>query len=67
MTVVLALFAAVLFALAATLQQRGRGQFVLARQGNAVHGVGGLIRLLAVPIWLLGIVMLFAAPDQAPA
>ena len=65
MTVVLALFAAVLFALAATLQQRG--QFVLARQGNAVNGVGGLIRLLAVPIWLLGIVVLFAAPDQAPA
>src|ERR1044071_6373164 len=53
---VLALISAVLFALAATLQQLG--QFVLARKGNAVIGVAGLFRLLLVPIWLLGTVIL---------
>jgi hypothetical protein len=52
----LALAAAVFFALAATLQQRG--QFALARRGSAVEGVGGLVRLLAVPIWLAGTVVL---------
>jgi drug/metabolite transporter (DMT)-like permease len=52
----LALVAAIAFALAAALQQRG--QFALARRGNAVEGVGGLVRLLAVPIWLAGTVVL---------
>jgi drug/metabolite transporter (DMT)-like permease len=52
----LALVAAIAFALAAALQQRG--QFALARQGNAVEGLGGLVRLLAVPIWLAGTIVL---------
>jgi drug/metabolite transporter (DMT)-like permease len=52
----LALAAAIAFALAAVLQQRG--QFALARRGNAVEGVGGLVRLLAVPVWLAGTVVL---------
>ena len=52
MAAFLALLAAILFALAAALQQRG--QFALAHRGTAVEGVGGLVRLLAVPIWLLG-------------
>jgi len=52
----LALVAAVCFALAAALQQRG--QFALARRGSAVEGVGGLVRLLAVPIWLAGTLVL---------
>jgi drug/metabolite transporter (DMT)-like permease len=52
----LALVAAICFALAATLQQRG--QFVLARAGCAVAGVGGLLRMLVVPVWLLGTVIL---------
>jgi drug/metabolite transporter (DMT)-like permease len=52
----LALVAAIAFALAAALQQRG--QFALARRGNAVEGLGGLVRLLAVPIWLAGTVVL---------
>jgi drug/metabolite transporter (DMT)-like permease len=52
----LALVSAVLFALAATLQQRG--QFVLARKGKAVEGIGQLFRLVAVPAWLFGTVIL---------
>ena len=56
MAAFLALVAAVLFALAAALQQRG--QFALAHRGTAVEGVGGLVRLLAVPVWLLGTVVL---------
>ena len=56
MAAFLALVAAVCFALAAALQQRG--QFALARRGNAVEGVGGLVRLLAVPAWLLGTAVL---------
>jgi drug/metabolite transporter (DMT)-like permease len=52
MAAVLALIAAALFALAAALQQRG--QFALARKGDAIEGVGGLLRLLAIPAWLLG-------------
>ena len=52
MAAVLALISAVLFALAATLQQLG--QFVLARKGKAVEGVGELFRLVLVPVWLLG-------------
>lgn len=56
MAAFLALAAAIAFALAAVLQQRG--QFALARRGNAVEGVGGLVRLLAVPVWLAGTVVL---------
>jgi drug/metabolite transporter (DMT)-like permease len=52
MGALLALISAVFFALAAALQQRG--QFSLARAGNAVHGASGLVRLLVVPVWLLG-------------
>ena len=56
MGAVLALISAVLFALAATLQQLG--QFVLARNGKEVKGVAQLFRLILVPIWLLGTVIL---------
>jgi len=56
MAAFLALLAAVFFALSAALQQRG--QFVLARGGDAVKGIAGLLRLLAVPIWLLGTLIL---------
>jgi drug/metabolite transporter (DMT)-like permease len=52
MAALLALIAALCFALAAALQQRG--QFALARAGRAVKGLAGLFRLLAVPAWLLG-------------
>jgi len=52
----LALLAAVCFALSAALQQRG--QFSLARSGAAVEGVTGLLRLIAVPVWLLGTLIL---------
>jgi drug/metabolite transporter (DMT)-like permease len=54
----LALLSAVWFALSAALQQRG--QFTLARGGTPVEGVTGLFRLLAVPVWLLGTLILFA-------
>jgi hypothetical protein len=47
----LALLAAAFFALAAALQQRG--QFALAREGEAIKGVGELLRLLVIPVWLL--------------
>jgi drug/metabolite transporter (DMT)-like permease len=53
---VLAIISAMLFALAATLQQRG--QFALARKGKPVEGLGELFRLIAVPVWLLGTLML---------
>jgi drug/metabolite transporter (DMT)-like permease len=56
MAAFLALLAAVFFALSAALQQRG--QFVLARGGDAVKGIAGLLRLLAVPIWLVGTLIL---------
>ncbi len=52
MAAALALLSAVLFA----LQQRG--QFALARMGKAVHGIAGLFRLIAVPAWLLGTLVL---------
>jgi drug/metabolite transporter (DMT)-like permease len=52
----LALLSAVLCALAAALQQRG--QFTLSRQGDAVHGLGSLARLIVVPVWLLGTLVL---------
>ena len=44
------------FALAAALQQRG--QFALANAGSAVRGVAGLVRLVAVPVWLFGTLIL---------
>lgn len=56
MAALLALASAVLFALAATLQQRG--QFVLARKGKPVEGVAQLLRLIVVPAWLLGTLIL---------
>jgi drug/metabolite transporter (DMT)-like permease len=56
MAAVLALLSAVWFALSAALQQRG--QFRLARRGTPVEGVGGLFRLVAVPVWLLGTLVL---------
>lgn len=58
MAALLALLSAVWFALSAALQQRG--QFTLARSGTPVEGVTGLFRLLAVPVWLLGTLILFA-------
>lgn len=54
----LALLSAVCFALAAALQQRG--QFQLAEEGKPVTGAGSLLRLVAVPIWLVGTVVLIA-------
>jgi drug/metabolite transporter (DMT)-like permease len=54
----LALLAAICFALAATLQQRG--QFTLARAGRVVAGASGLARLVLVPVWLLGTLVLLA-------
>jgi drug/metabolite transporter (DMT)-like permease len=56
MAAFLALVAAICFALAAALQQRG--QFTLANAGSAVQGLAGLIRLIAVPIWLFGTLIL---------
>lgn len=56
MVAVLALVSAVLFALAAALQQRG--QFSLARRGTDVAGAGGLARMLLEPVWLAGTVVL---------
>ncbi len=71
MAAFLALVAAVCFALAAALQQRG--QFTLAQAGAAVTGPAGLVRLLVVPVWLLGTVFLLcgyatqgAALDRGP-
>jgi drug/metabolite transporter (DMT)-like permease len=52
----LALVAALCFALAAALQQRG--QFALAQRGKAVEGLAGVIRLVVVPVWLLGTLVL---------
>jgi len=56
MAAILALVAAICFALAAALQQRG--QFKLAGAGSAVQGLAGLFRLVAVPVWLLGTLVL---------
>jgi drug/metabolite transporter (DMT)-like permease len=57
MAAVLAVLSAVWFALSAALQQRG--QFTLARRGVPVQGAAGLVRQLAVPVWLLGTLILF--------
>ena len=56
MAAILALLSAMCFALAAALQQRG--QFILARAGAAVQGLAGLFRLVVVPVWLLGTLIL---------
>lgn len=56
MVAALALIAAVLFALAAALQQRG--QFRMARRGTDIGGAGGLARMLLEPVWLAGTVVL---------
>ena len=71
MAAFLALVAAVCFALAAALQQRG--QFTLAQAGTAVTGPAGLVRLLVVPAWLVGTLVLLggsaaqgAALDRGP-
>src|SRR6185437_635495 len=56
MAAILGLVAAICFALAAALQQRG--QCKLAGAGSAVQGLAGLFRLVAVPVWLLGTLVL---------
>jgi drug/metabolite transporter (DMT)-like permease len=56
MAALLALVSAVFFALSAALQQRG--QFSLGRGDASLKGITGLLRLLAVPVWLLGTVIL---------
>lgn len=58
MAAILALIAAICFALAAALQQRG--QFRLAQAGAAIQGVAELVRLVAVPVWLMGTAVLLA-------
>lgn len=58
MSVVFALLAAFCFALAAALQQKG--QFQLAERGLRVSGVGSLFRMISVPVWLLGSLVLLA-------
>jgi hypothetical protein len=63
----LALVLAMCFALAAALQQRG--QFALALAGSAVRGLAGLVRLVTVPVWLLGTLILlvgYATQGVAP-
>lgn len=53
---VLALVAAFCFALAAALQQKGA--FQLAGEGRAVTGLKSIARLVVVPVWLLGTLVL---------
>src|SRR3954465_13000662 len=65
MAAFLAALSAVFFAGAATLQQRG--QFALARKGKPVSGVKELLRLLAVPVWLLTLVLLVGYATQGAA
>jgi len=66
MAATLAVIAAICFALAAALQQRG--QFTLAQAGKAIQGVAGLVRLVAVPMWLFGtVVLLVGYATQAAA
>jgi drug/metabolite transporter (DMT)-like permease len=66
MAATLAVIAAISFALAAALQQRG--QFTLARAGAAIQGLSGLVRLVVVPVWLLGgLVLLIGYVTQAAA
>ncbi|MBK8294334.1 MAG: DMT family transporter [Solirubrobacterales bacterium] len=56
MAAIFALIAAFCFALAAALQQKG--QFRLAEEGRRVTGVKSLFRMITVPVWLLGSVVL---------
>lgn len=56
MAAIFALLAAFCFALAAALQQKG--QFRLAEEGFRVSGVGSLFRMLTVPVWLTGSLVL---------
>ena len=66
MAALLALLAALCFALAAALQQRG--QFTLAHAGKAVEGLAGVVRLIVVPVWLLGtLVLLLGYATQGAA
>ena len=66
MAALLALLSAIWFALSAALQQRG--QFALAHDGTPVEGLAGLVRLLAVPVWLLGtLVLLLGYATQGAA
>ena len=66
MAATLAVVAAICFALAAALQQRG--QFRLAQTGAVIEGLVGLFRLVAVPVWLLGtLVLLVGYTTQAAA
>ncbi len=66
MGAVLALVAAFCFALAAALQQKG--QFQLAERGRRVTSVVSLLRMVAVPVWLLGsLVLLVGYAAQAVA
>lgn len=63
---ILALASAFCFALAAALQQKG--EFQLAADGRAVTGLKSLVRLVAVPVWLLGtLVLLVGYGTQAGA
>jgi drug/metabolite transporter (DMT)-like permease len=57
MAAFLALLSAVCFALSAALQQRG--QLTLAESSGSKQGIAQLLRLLAVPVWLLGTLILF--------
>ncbi len=56
MAAIFALLAAFCFALAAALQQKG--QFQLAEKGKEVSGVGSLFRMITVPVWLFGSLIL---------
>lgn len=56
MVALLAILSAIFFALSAALQQRG--QFVLARRGKPVKGMKELYRLVVVPAWLAGTLIL---------
>ena len=64
MAAFLALVSAMCFALAAALQQRG--QFTLAQAGAAVRGLAGLFRLVAVPVWLFGLITLANRETPVP-
>jgi hypothetical protein len=49
--------------LLAALQQRG--QFRLAQAGRAIQFLAGLFRLVVLPVWLVGtLVLLFGSPPS---
>ncbi|MGA7396485.1 MAG: DMT family transporter [Solirubrobacterales bacterium] len=58
MSVIFALIAAFCFALAAAFQQKG--QFQLAERGQRVKGITSFFRMITVPVWLLGSLILLA-------